>query len=126
LLEQSRYPVAATIRETARSNTMAFHQWGFIYLGTGSEDPAIDRAVIERGGLTTAIVAVPAPEAAVDAAIELVDAGAQTIELCGAFGPVWTARVIEATGGRVPVGGVTYGPESMHALAALFPQESTV
>jgi hypothetical protein len=105
---------------------MTFHTWGFIYLGTGSENPAVDRAVIERGGLTTTIVAVPTREAAVDAAVELVDAGAQSIELCGAFGPVWTARVIEATDGRVPVGGVTYGPESMHALTALFPQEATV
>ena len=105
---------------------MTFHTWGFIYLGTGSEDPAVDRAVIERGGLTTTIVAVPTREAAVDAAVELVDAGAQSIELCGAFGPVWTARVIEATGGRVPVGAVSYGEESIHALAALFPQEATV
>lgn len=105
---------------------MTFHTWGFIYLGAGSEDPAVDRAVIERGGLTTTIVAVPTREAAVDAAVELVDAGAQSIELCGAFGPVWTARVIEATGGRVPVGAVAYGEESVHALAALFPQEATV
>jgi hypothetical protein len=28
--------------------------------------------------------------------------------------------VIEATGGRVPVGAVGYGGESVHALAALF------
>ena len=105
---------------------MAFTTWGFIYLGTGSEDPAIQRAVIDQGGLTTTIVAVPATEAAVDAAVELVDAGAQNIELCGAFGPVWTARVIEATEGRVPIGAVTYGMESVHALAALFPQEATV
>lgn len=101
---------------------MAFTTWGFIYLGTGSEDPAVHRAVIEHGGLTTTLVAVPTPEAAVAVAVELVDAGAQTIELCGAFGPLWTARVLEATGGRVPVGGVTYGAESMHALTALFPQ----
>lgn len=105
---------------------MAFHTWGFIYLGTGSEDPAVHRAVIAHGGLKTTIVAVPTPEAAVDAAVELVDDGAQSIELCGAFGPVWTARVIEAAGGRVPVGAVAYGQESIHALAALFPQETPV
>lgn len=105
---------------------MAFHTWGFIYLGIGSEDPAIQRAVIEHGGLKTTVIAVPTPETAVKVAAELVDAGAQSIELCGAFGPVWTGRVIEAIGGRVPVGGVTYGAESMHALAALFPQEASV
>ncbi len=97
-----------------------FSSWAFIYLGSGSEDPAVDRAVIERGGLRTTIVAVPEAAAAVPVARELVDGGAQTIELCGGLGPVWAARVIEATGGRVPVGAVGYGGESVHALAALF------
>jgi hypothetical protein len=99
---------------------MTFNSWGFIYLGLGSEDPAVDRAVIQRGGLTTTIVAVPDRDTAVQVAAELVDAGAQYIELCGAFGPTMTARVIQAVGDRVPVGSVTYGMESIPALAALF------
>jgi hypothetical protein len=99
---------------------MSFHSWGFIYLGLGSEDPKVDRAVIERGGLTTTIVAVPDRDTAVSVAVELVDAGAQSIELCGAFGPTTTARVIQAVGDRVPVGSVTYGMESIPTLAALF------
>jgi hypothetical protein len=97
-----------------------FTNWGFIYLGTGDEDPAVDRAVIERGGLTTTVVAVPERAATAKVAAELVDAGAQTIELCGAFGPKVVAEVVEATDGRVPVGGVTYGMESVPALASLF------
>ena len=32
----------------------------------------------------------------------------------------WAARVIEAISGRVPVGSVTYGMESVPSLAALF------
>lgn len=99
---------------------MPFNNWGFIYLGTGSEDPALDRAVIEHGGLTTTIVAVPKADAVVEIARELVDAGAQSIELCGGFGPKVVADVLEATGGRVPVGGVSYGMESVPPLAALF------
>ena len=99
---------------------MSFHSWGFIYLGLGDEDPAVDRAVIARGGLTTTIVAVPERSAAVQVARELVDAGAQSIELCGAFGPKVVADVLEATEGRVPVGAVTYGVESIPALASLF------
>jgi Family of unknown function (DUF6506) len=99
---------------------MAFNKWGFIYLGLGAEDPAVDRAVIERGGLTTTIVAVPDRDAAVRVAVELVDAGAQSIELCGAFGSSATARVLEAVGDRVPVGSVSYGVEAIPALAALF------
>jgi hypothetical protein len=99
---------------------MSFNSWGFIYLGLGEEDPALDRAVILRGGLKTTIVAVPTKEAAVDVAVELVDAGAQSIELCGGFGAVITTRVIEALGDRVPVGAVSYTMESVHSLASLF------
>jgi Family of unknown function (DUF6506) len=57
---------------------MAFNSWGCIYLGLGSEDPAVDRAVIERGGLTTTIVAVPDREMVAQVAVELVEAGAWT------------------------------------------------
>jgi hypothetical protein len=99
---------------------MAFNRWGFIYLGVGTEDPAVDRAVIEHGGLTTTIVAVPDRAAAARVAVELVDAGAQSIELCGGFGSAVAAQVIEAVGDRVPVGSVTYGAESVPGLAALF------
>lgn len=102
---------------------MTFSNWAFIYLGTGSENPQIDRAVIERGGLKTTIVAVPDREMAAPVAVELVRQGAQSIELCGAFGPIWTAKVIEATGGSVPVGAVSYGQESVDSLAALFSDE---
>jgi hypothetical protein len=99
---------------------MSFNKWGFIYLGLGTEDPAVDRAAIDSGGLTTTIVAVPDKDAAVMVATELVDAGAQSIELCGAFGSPGAAQVIEAVGDRVPVGVVGYGPEAIPTLAALF------
>jgi Family of unknown function (DUF6506) len=104
---------------------MAFNSWGFIYLGLGSEDPAVDRAVIERGGLTTTIVAVAERDDAARVALELVDGGAQSIELCGAFGTEATAQVIAAVGDRVPVGAVRYGVESIPALAALFASTAT-
>lgn len=102
---------------------MAFHRWGFIYLGMGQEDPTRDRAVIEHGGLTTTIVAVPDPESAARVAVELVEDGAQSIELCGGFGPSVVADVVAAVQGRIPVGGVTYGMESVPALARLFSDE---
>lgn len=99
---------------------MTLNSWGFIYLGLGTEDPAIDRAVIERGDLTTTIVAVPTREAAAQVAVELVDGGARAIELCGAFSTHGTAQVIEAVGDRVPVGSVSYGMEFAPAVAAFF------
>jgi predicted polyphosphate/ATP-dependent NAD kinase len=54
------------------------------------------------------------------AARQLVDDGAELIELCGAFGSAGTAAVVEAVGDRVPVGGVYYGGEATAGLAALF------
>ncbi|WP_132991918.1 DUF6506 family protein [Gordonia zhaorongruii] len=102
---------------------MAFNQWGFIYLGAGTEDPAQQRAVIEHGGLRTTFVAVPDRATAVVAAVDLVADGAQSLELCGAFGPSDAAAVLTATDGRVPVGVATYGMESVPKLAALFADE---
>lgn len=102
---------------------MAFSNYGVIYLGVGTEDPTMQRAVIEHGGLRTTIVAVPRATAVVKTAVDLLDAGADSIELCGAFGPVWTARVIEAVGGSIPVGGVTFGMDAVHAVAEMFPKE---
>ena len=99
---------------------MTFNSWGFIYLGLGSEDPAVDRAVIQRGGLTTTIVAVPDRESAVQVAIELVEGGAQSIELCGGTRPTTTAQVVQAVGARGPVGAGNYGMESVPALATPF------
>ncbi|UVI31084.1 DUF6506 family protein [Paenibacillus spongiae] len=96
---------------------MKLRKWAFIYMGTGTEDPMADRAVIERGGLQTTIVVVPEPSRALQIAVELVNDGAQPIELCGVFGPVWTSRIMEATGGRVPIGSVSYGLEFASALA---------
>jgi predicted polyphosphate/ATP-dependent NAD kinase len=99
---------------------MTFNNWAFIYRGMGDEDPAVDRAVIERGGLRTTIVAVPHEADTAAVAAELVDAGAQLIELCGGFGAGVLPAVVEATGGRVPVGQVSYGMEAIPGLAALF------
>lgn len=97
-----------------------FNNWAFIYAGLGQENPETDRAVIEAGGLRTTFVAVPDEDAAVAVAVELVDAGAQTIELCGGFSATVLPNVVEATSGRVPVGQVRYGMEAIPGLAGLF------
>lgn len=99
---------------------MTFSAWGFIYLGTGQEDPAVDRAVIDSGGLRTTIVAVPDREKLLDVATELVGAGAQSIELCGAFTAADVAAVRIAIAHAVPVGAVRYDMDAVPQLAALF------
>ncbi len=84
----------------------------FIFLEDGA-DPTVDRIVTEPGSVRTIFVLVP-EEAAARVAAELVENdGAPLIELYRGIGPVEAARVIEAVGGRVPVGSVLYGRESI-------------
>ena len=98
---------------------MALSRFGFIVVGAGlcgrqnvmrMESP--DFLMITCG--------VGQPEHVVEAARGLVAEGVQLIELCGGFGPTWTARVIEAIDGAVPVGAVGYGPECLAPMHALF------
>lgn len=99
---------------------MALDHFGFIFTGRGL-DPATHRSVIEKDDFQTLIVGVSSPDEGIAVAQEMVAEGVQLIELCGGFGPVWTARILEATQGAVPVGSVGYGPESIDGMARLFP-----
>lgn len=98
---------------------MALTHWAFLYTAAGS-DPSGDVTVVDTGSCRTVLVGVPDAAAGVALAAGLVDDGAQLLELCGGFGPVGTAAVIEAIDGRVPVGAVGYGPESVDGVHAIF------
>jgi len=76
--------------------------------------------VVDNGLSRTVLVGLADPGQALEVAPRLVDDGAQLIEVCGAFGPVWTAKVIDAVGRRVPVGSVTYGGEAVGQLHPIF------
>lgn len=82
-------------------------------------DPTVDRIVREDGRVRMIIVFVPEPSAAVPVAVELVEnEDAQLIEFDGGLGTVWAAKVIEEVDGRVPVGSVMFGAESLEGAAA--------
>lgn len=98
---------------------MALERFGFIVMG-GGYDPASHRAHLDSPAIKTLIVGVAKPEMALAVAREMVASGIQLIELCGGFGPIWTARVLEAIDRAVPVGAVGYGPESIDQMHALF------
>jgi 2-keto-3-deoxy-6-phosphogluconate aldolase len=98
---------------------MALSKFGFIVTGAGL-DPARHRVTMSSGAFEMIAVGVAKPEQGVAVALALVSEGVQLIELCGGFGPLWTARVIEAIKHAVPVGSVGYGPESIDAMYALF------
>ncbi|MEV6275846.1 DUF6506 family protein [Nocardia sp. NPDC051832] len=97
---------------------MALTAWGFIYTAAGS-DPAKEM-IVETADCRSIFVGVHDPSQVIDVARRLVDRDVQLIELCGGFGPVWTARVLEAIQGAVPVGAVAYGPEAIDQMHALF------
>lgn len=98
---------------------MALSRFGFIVTGAGL-DPARHRVTMSSGDFEMIVVGVSRPEEGVAVAVALVAAGIQLLELCGGFGPIWTARILEAIEHRVPVGAVAYGPESIDAMHALF------
>jgi uncharacterized protein DUF6506 len=72
---------------------------GFIYVQGPGTDPAMDRVVIESAGCRTTIVAVPDQYAGVQVAVELVDSGAQRVELYDSLGPIWIGNAIDAIPG---------------------------
>lgn len=99
---------------------MALKAFGFIFTGPNLR-PTESRAEILRDDFRAVFVGVAQPGQALEVAAEMVSDGIELIELCGGFGPVWTGKIIEHIGGRVPVGSVGYGPESIDGMARLFP-----
>jgi predicted polyphosphate/ATP-dependent NAD kinase len=98
---------------------MALTSFGFIV--TGSDfDPATDVSVMETRSFRMTTIGVSTADQGPAAAQRLVADGVQLIELCGGFGPVWTARVIEAIDDAVPVGSVAYGPEAIDRVHEIF------
>ena len=79
-------------------------------------DPDVDRVVTEHEGSRTTLAAAD-PSAIESTAVKGVDEGADRVELCGALGPLWHAKVLQAVGDRVPVGAVMFGFESLTGVA---------
>lgn len=98
---------------------MALSRFGFLVTGAGL-DPTVHRLTMTSASFEMRVVGVAHPALALAVARGLVDDGVQLLELCGGFGPVWTARVLEAIEHRVPVGAVGYGPEALAGLHAIF------
>jgi hypothetical protein len=99
---------------------MKFNNFIYIFLGPGL-NPQTDRAVIQNEQVTFTTVGIDFQhkDLVIDIAREAIANGAQMIELCGGFGPLWVAKVSEAIQGKVPVGSVAYGPEARKPLLDL-------
>jgi Family of unknown function (DUF6506) len=86
-----------------------------VYARPGA-DPAVERITTEHEGSRTILIAAD-PDAIESAAIQAVHDGAERVELCGALGPLWHAKVLQAVGDRASVGAVMFGFESLTGVA---------
>lgn len=98
---------------------MALKKLGFIVTGAGL-DPEVHRVSMKSPVFEMIAVGVTHATQGVSVAKGLVAEGIELLELCGGFGPIHTAKVLEAIGYAIPVGSVAYGPESIDAMYALF------
>jgi len=98
---------------------MALTHWAMIVSAPGL-DPNTHTTSYDTDGCKSVIVGVSKPEEGVAVAERLVADGVQLIELCGGFGPLWTAKILSAIDGAVPVGSVGYGPESVAQVHRIF------
>lgn len=97
---------------------MTLDKFAFLFVGRGL-DPALHRRTIHYDGFEAILIGMDRTDQAPALAREVAAAGAQLIELCGAFDPEATARVIAAIDNEVPVGVVTYGPQAILGMARL-------
>jgi len=79
----------------------------FIFLAP-DVDPLIHRSVVKTPKVELTSIAVNDYEEAAKVANELVRDGVEAIELCGGFGHLGTARVVEAVAGRAKLGVVRF------------------
>lgn len=83
-------------------------------------DPELHRASLSSPAFSTSVVGVSDYEHALSAAIDLMTAGVQLIELCGGFTPDEADQLHIGIGGKVPVGVVRYSAEEQEHLSVLF------
>lgn len=79
----------------------------FIFLSP-SGDPQVNRGVVNTTEVEVITVAVKNYAVAEEVAVTLVEEGVVAIELCGGFGHVGTARIVQAVKGKAAVGVVRF------------------
>lgn len=79
----------------------------FIFLSP-SGNPQVNRGLVSTTEVEVTIIAVKNYAAAEEVAIALVEEGVVAIELCGGFGHVGTARIVQAVKGKASVGVVRF------------------
>ncbi len=98
---------------------MPLHKFGFIVTASGL-NPETHRMEMKTDNFTMIAIGISHPKEGPEAAVKLKEEGIQLLELCGGFAPKWTAKITEALENSIPVGSVSYGPEAIDGMHALF------
>lgn len=89
--------------------------WAFIYKSPGCREQD-QHAVLMSPQHRSLMYGVGSVEEGCLLAARLEQEGCKLIELCGGFGAEGAKKVIEAVGGRIPVGYIEYFPEEWQKL----------
>ncbi len=86
--------------------------WAFIYASPGY-NPKDHTTVLDNQKTKVTFIGLDPTQKdlCIEIAKDLVKNGCEMIELCGGFGPLYIAKIKEATDYKIPVGSVMYGPE---------------
>jgi 2-keto-3-deoxy-6-phosphogluconate aldolase len=95
---------------------MSLKHWAYIFVSPGFDPPQRTEVRSNQTRVVLIGIEMSKKEQVLEIAKELVKGGVQLIELCGGFGPIWVAKVLEAIQHAVPVGAVMYGPEARNPM----------
>ena len=95
---------------------MSLKFWAYIFLSPGFDSR--EQTLLKSGQTKVKVIGIDIKkkQEVIQVAKELVADGVQMIELCGGFGPIWVAKILEEIQHAVPVGSVMYGPEARKAM----------
>lgn len=98
--------------------------WAFLFLSPGY-NPEKHTVIMDNGQTKFTAIGMDMQERelAIDIAKKLVAEGVEMIELCGGFGPLYIAKIKEATQHKIPVGSTMYGPEDREAMLKIVRNE---
>ena len=91
---------------------MSLKFWAYIFLSPGFDSREQTLLKSDQTKVKVIGIDMKKKEEVIQVAKELVADGVQMIELCGGFGPIWVAKILEEIQHAVPVGSVMYGPEA--------------
>lgn len=93
--------------------------WAFLFR-SDEANPAVDNTEMLHSGNRFLVYGTNTIDEGVEIAKRIVEEeNCVLIELCGGYGEEGARRIIEAVGGKIPVGYVTYFPEEISKLAIL-------